>query len=80
MVRDDDATPGRGAADPLSGGAVAGRCRGCRHRQRLDRRSTERARLVASVTNPNGDGQIDPVARFLISAFSSDEQVSDLSL
>jgi hypothetical protein len=38
--------------------------------------SAERARLVASVTNPNGDGQIDPVARFLISAFGSDEQVS----
>lgn len=38
--------------------------------------SVERARLVASVTTPGGE-QLDPVARFLINAFGSDEQVSE---
>lgn len=37
--------------------------------------STERARLVASVTDPDGGDHIDPIARLLISKFGSDEQV-----
>jgi hypothetical protein len=37
--------------------------------------STERARLVASVTDPDGGDHIDPVARFLITTFGRDEQV-----
>ena len=38
--------------------------------------SVDRARLVASVATPGGE-QLDPVARFLITAFGSDEQVSE---
>jgi hypothetical protein len=38
--------------------------------------STERARLVASVADPDGDNRLDPVIRFLISTFGSDERVS----
>jgi hypothetical protein len=38
--------------------------------------STDRARLAAAVATPGGE-QVDPVARYLISAFGSDAQVPD---